>query len=105
MGALYTVPCLLAVMLQSEMEMIRDPERLLPGRIDGHLSGVHAHRAGGIFLCPYRGELGGPGRRHGGVQPEHEQHGKQGRQRGRGRSRGIHGQRGRNAAEKVKTTE
>ena len=36
-----------------------------PGRIDGHLSGVHAHRAGGILLCPYRGELGGTGRRHG----------------------------------------
>ena len=79
------------------------PERLLPGRIDGHLSGVHAHRAGGILLCPYRGELGGTGRRHGGVQPEHEQHGKQGRQRGRGRSRGIHGQRGRSAAEEVRT--
>ena len=81
------------------------PERLLPGRIDGHLSGVHAHRAGGIFLRSYRGELGGPGRRHGGVQPEHEQYGEQGRQRGRGRGGGIHGQRGRSTAEKVKTTE
>ena len=93
------------LVLQSEMEMIQDPLSVFSP--DGSTAIYLVFMLRGLvgYFCVPTGELGGTGRRYGCVQPEHEQHGEQGRQRGRGRGGGIHGQRGRSAAEKVKTTE